>query len=89
MCSNSADTAEAYSVSVIPVDAECWEEALIALEGPFYPLDIYGNRYGFTGYVVCVMQFCWTDAKLRMWSFAVGVAIARCASAELEANRRM
>ena len=41
------------SEAVIPIDAECWEEVMIDLEGLLHPLDTDGNRYGFT-YVCCL-----------------------------------
>ena len=36
------------AVAVIPVDAECWEEVMIDLEGPSHPVDKLGNRYTMT-----------------------------------------
>ena len=39
--------------AVIPVDAECWEEVMIDLEGPSHPVDKEGNKYTMT-YICCV-----------------------------------
>ena len=41
------------SEAVISVDAECWEEVMVDLEGPSALLDKDGNRYSFT-YVCCL-----------------------------------
>ena len=41
------------SEPVIPVDAECWEEVMIDLEGPSTPLDSDGNRYSYS-YICCL-----------------------------------
>ena len=41
------------SEAVIPVDAECWEEVMIDVEGPSQPCDKEGCRYSLT-YVCCL-----------------------------------
>lgn len=40
-------------IGIIPVDAECWEEIMIDLEGPSQPSDKEGCRYTLT-YVCCL-----------------------------------
>ena len=46
---------ETESPAAIPLDAECWEEVMIDLEGPNAPADRDGNRYSMT-YVCCLCQ---------------------------------
>ena len=46
-------TTKTQQVAVIPVDAECWQEVMMDLEGPNTPADKDGRRYNST-YVCCV-----------------------------------
>ena len=46
-------TTKTQQVAVIPVDAECWHEVMMDLEGPSTPADKDGRRYTST-YVCCV-----------------------------------
>ncbi|MEC8937001.1 MAG: integrase zinc binding domain-containing protein, partial [Pseudomonadota bacterium] len=46
--------------AVIPVDAECWEEVMIDLEGPSNPADKQGNKYSMT-YICCICHGVLTD----------------------------
>ena len=39
---------ERFPKPVIPVDAECWQEVMVDLEGPSQPADKQGNKYSFT-----------------------------------------
>ena len=41
------------SVSVKPIDSECWEEVMIDMEGPSNPADKVGNKYVMT-YICCL-----------------------------------
>ena len=55
---------KAPSEAVIPVDADCWEEVMIDLEGPSQPHDKDGNRYGFT-YVCCLCHGVLLDRSAK------------------------
>ena len=48
----------------IPLDAECWEEVMIDLEGPNAPADKDGNRYSIT-YVCCLCHGTLLDRAPR------------------------
>ena len=52
------------SPAAIPLDAECWEEVMIDLEGPNAPADRDGNRYSMT-YVCCLCHGTLLDRAPR------------------------
>lgn len=53
-------TKQQSPVGVAPLDAECWEEVMIDLEGPKSPQDKQGNQYTMT-YVCCLCHGIFTD----------------------------
>ena len=44
---------KAPSPEAVPITAECWEEVMIDLEGPWSPATKSGNRYSMT-YICCL-----------------------------------
>ena len=53
-------TKQESPVAVAPLDADCWEEVMIDLEGPYSPHDKHGNQYTMT-YICCLCHGILTD----------------------------
>ena len=66
------------SVALVPVDAECWEEVMIDLDGPSNPEDKQGNKYTMT-YICCVCHGIITDRAPRASAAEARRMFACCA----------
>ena len=52
------------TVGVKPLDANCWEEAMVDVEGPSSPAAKAGSKYA-TAYACCLCHACsWSHAGI-------------------------
>jgi len=65
------------AVAVIPIDAECWEEVMVDLEGPSHPADKEGNKYTLT-YICCLCYGVLTDRSAKCNSSEARRMVACC-----------
>ncbi len=65
------------SPPAIPIDAECWEEVMIDLEGPSNPPDKQGNIYTMT-YICCVCHGVLTEKSVRCCATEARRMFATC-----------
>ena len=65
------------AVAVKPLDANCWEEVMVDMEGPSNPADKAGNRYVMT-YICCLCHALFLEPCRDLTYAEVRRAFARC-----------